>query len=640
MTGAALWSIQLLPYFNDLPVTRPYTKSHDCRHYAEVDSFSNGAIVDSARHQIDQEIVKLNDSVRALKSRRNALAPISRLPPEMLSKIFTFCASIGQTDYASCNTLSWIKVSHICHHWRAVALECPSLWSCLVFSRPKWAEEMLKRSKMAPLVIKANLTYMTPKMVEAVQSALEHISRTRELHITASTATIEKLLTTICGNANHLQSFCLSNPQHNHYTFNESYILPDDIFNGVTPHLKRLELIKCNLRWSSPLLSGLTHLKIHDTDPYFHPTITELISVLEKMPKLETLDLQNSLPSLPDAVTAAPSVERVIDLPHLSYIRIDSSVLECANVLNHLSFPTTTSIHLTCLATETTDNDFSSIFPTFSNMRGSSTSKQGSGKPLRSLYVQNTSGGIRVQAWTSAGGRRDPSRTLSSQPRIDLGLTWRKQGQNKAEQVMTAVCKALPLAHLTSLHMCHLDGIGKDVWLNTFGALPKLRNVRVQGNSVHGLIEALVAEVGEKQQADLAAVGRQPSLRRKKIVAPPSVFFPGLHYLVLDETDFDENEQSLLDPLINCLMERCERKAEVRELILVQCSHLEDSDVELLEEIVVDVGWDGIVQGFSDSEEDEEDEENYYDHDGYYGHQDFDSDDDDYYGDDYGPAYF
>jgi hypothetical protein len=205
---------------------------------------------------------------------------------------------------------------------------------------------------------------------------------------------------------------------------------------------------------------------------------------------------------------------------------------------------------------------------------------------------------------------------------------------------MTAVCKALPLAHLTSLHMCHLDGIGKDVWLNTFGALPKLRNVRVQGNSVHGLIEALVAEVNEKQQADLAAVGRQPSLRRKKIVAPPSVFFPGLHYLVLDETDFDENEQSLLDPLINCLMERCERKAEVRELILVQCSHLEDSDVELLEEIVVDVGWDGIVQGFSDSEEDEEDEENYYDHDGYYGHQDFDSDDDDYYGDDYGPAYF
>ncbi|KAJ6607511.1 hypothetical protein B0H10DRAFT_551566 [Mycena sp. CBHHK59/15] len=131
------------PDLDPLMTVTTFTRRHELRPHPEITAFSSAKLVESAQRQIDQEISKFQDSVRALQSRRNALSPVSRLPPEMLSRIFLFCSDS--------DSLKWIKeVSHICRHWRSVALGCPNLWSFPVFSQPKWADEMLKRSKMAP----------------------------------------------------------------------------------------------------------------------------------------------------------------------------------------------------------------------------------------------------------------------------------------------------------------------------------------------------------------------------------------------------------------------------------------------------------------------------------------------------------
>jgi hypothetical protein len=74
----------------------------------------------------------------------------------MLSRIFLFCSNP--------DTLSWIKeVTHISRYWRTVALACPNLWSFPVFSQPKWADEFLKRSKMAPLTVKVSESQLLPR---------------------------------------------------------------------------------------------------------------------------------------------------------------------------------------------------------------------------------------------------------------------------------------------------------------------------------------------------------------------------------------------------------------------------------------------------------------------------------------------
>lgn len=73
-----------------------------------------------------------------------------------------------------------------------------------------------------------------------------------------------------------------------------------------------------------------------------------MIDVLANMPNLETLKLDDCLPSLPADATASPSPDRIISLPHLSRISLGSLILECADILGHLSFPPSASIQLNC----------------------------------------------------------------------------------------------------------------------------------------------------------------------------------------------------------------------------------------------------------------------------------------------------
>ena len=66
---------------------------------------------------IDAEIKSLEESVRALKLRRNALSPISSLPPEVFAAIFSILCLPGTSspgrkpDYH----LARLSVSHVCH---------------------------------------------------------------------------------------------------------------------------------------------------------------------------------------------------------------------------------------------------------------------------------------------------------------------------------------------------------------------------------------------------------------------------------------------------------------------------------------------------------------------------------------------
>jgi hypothetical protein len=89
------------------------------------------------QQKIDKEIQDVAEVLRKLKTRRNTLAYISRLPTEIISRIFTSLAY----SYFERSDLSWIpSVTAVCGHWRAIALECPNLWSFIVFTSQKWVE--------------------------------------------------------------------------------------------------------------------------------------------------------------------------------------------------------------------------------------------------------------------------------------------------------------------------------------------------------------------------------------------------------------------------------------------------------------------------------------------------------------------
>ncbi|KAF8870324.1 hypothetical protein BD779DRAFT_552194 [Infundibulicybe gibba] len=63
-------------------------------------------------------------SIVTIRSRRNSLAPVMRLPPEILSRIFIFHVQVEER---------WLKAAltstHVCRQWRQIGIDCPGLWS-------------------------------------------------------------------------------------------------------------------------------------------------------------------------------------------------------------------------------------------------------------------------------------------------------------------------------------------------------------------------------------------------------------------------------------------------------------------------------------------------------------------------------
>ena len=110
---------------------------------------------------IDAEIKSLEESIRVLKYRRNALAPISSFPTEVTTRILSFLhptSSVFTPDKKpNSDPLAWLRVAHVCHQWREIALNESLFWSHIDFRNLSSVgiTEILARAKTAPLYLEA-----------------------------------------------------------------------------------------------------------------------------------------------------------------------------------------------------------------------------------------------------------------------------------------------------------------------------------------------------------------------------------------------------------------------------------------------------------------------------------------------------
>ncbi|TDL22617.1 hypothetical protein BD410DRAFT_788440 [Rickenella mellea] len=103
---------------------------------------------ESAQAAIDAELQCLTHSIITLKSRRNEFCFINKLPPEIATNIF-------HRVRAGVSPRRWIMVTHVCRHWRRMALECPSLWGSVSLARTRRQElnAFMARAKSTPLIV-------------------------------------------------------------------------------------------------------------------------------------------------------------------------------------------------------------------------------------------------------------------------------------------------------------------------------------------------------------------------------------------------------------------------------------------------------------------------------------------------------
>ena len=275
---------------------------------------------------IDAQIEALEESVRALKLRRNTLSPISSLPTEVFAAIFTIlCLPStpplgGKPDHH----LARFHVSHVCHQWREIALNQRLLWSHVNFTTISLtgAAEILVRAKSVPLHLEANISghrWDDVRFSTFRKELHEHVHHLRYLKTRAEPGWFHSILKGLISPAPTLEYLSLSSGDRRRFrtTDTEEQLLsiPDTLFDGSTPRLSWLKLRKCNISWGSPLLKGLKHLEIITPSTNARPNLAVWLDALHEMPQLETLTLHSASPIAPPFPF---DIVRTVTLPSLT----------------------------------------------------------------------------------------------------------------------------------------------------------------------------------------------------------------------------------------------------------------------------------------------------------------------------------
>ena len=102
---------------------------------------SEEAVTRTSYWETDSSISRLDVEIKELQLRRHALcnhrqmlatllSPVRRLAPELLGEIFRHC--LPQDYHENGAHKAVMLPSHVCKHWRDVALPTPALWTNFV----------------------------------------------------------------------------------------------------------------------------------------------------------------------------------------------------------------------------------------------------------------------------------------------------------------------------------------------------------------------------------------------------------------------------------------------------------------------------------------------------------------------------
>lgn len=294
---------------------------------------------------------ELDALILMVRRQTNALVPIARLPPEILSRIFHECA---QDERSLLWGLPWIKVTHVCHHWRAVSLSAPTLWERVTLSSRVSGEpvqEWLVRSQDTPLKIfvAAGHCPLPPEEFRRLIFApiLDVLPRVRLLSLCLPRTIIRSFAWPRSWTSlEHLSISDVTSPQPK---VEDRTGIDEELLQTLDERFPRLKTLITHLypfdlkTFSLP--TSLTTLKVTNmsTPGDGTVTVTETVQALRQFTSLEHLSLVNVLP---DDSPANWPVTAPIPFPSLQKLRLRGSAHLIAWLLRILKFPSTTQVRL------------------------------------------------------------------------------------------------------------------------------------------------------------------------------------------------------------------------------------------------------------------------------------------------------
>ncbi len=543
-----------------------------------------------AREKIEEDVLRCGVVLAHKKRTLNTLVLIAQLPPEVLGEIFIQYRSLYAVkgDEKFYLPYAWIKITHVCYHFRMVALNTPRLWSTVCVTRPACVQEMITRSKQARLTID---TAFWSCNIHSLSLAFSQLHRAHTVEFIARKPDVDSITHISTPSAPLLRFLLVKNPHT--YT---PFALPD--FPEVFQNVKSLNLVALHvsayrLRWTeSVLCHSLRRLCVTTGGVTVRPnyrmkSLNDMLHTLENMPALQDLEIAGILPLLATDTMSTNTIPPTIKMPLLEALKLADNTSACAHFLEHVVLPSTTSITLVCSVAD----DVRLCFLTSalsSKLRG--LNRNGSQKSLFSFCIQRAEpeASLLIRGFTSV--LTLPELTafpVGSAPRITLLLPQSAHGD------LPSLCSGLPLSDVQVLYVGGPDGspfahVG--TWSLSFGNLSMLRSLGVSGLAADNLSVLLASNEH--------GLSSPPSPEPYNLST--QFLFPKLRELILKAVDFRNAEGRKYSHyaygLRGALWARKQVGIAVEVLDMQECLNMDEKDVSYFDDVVKEVRWDASVE--------------------------------------------
>lgn len=557
-----------------------------------------------ARRDLWEEIHLCRATILGLTSQLNMLADTACLPNELLSDIFLHYSSIcyesmhNDTPDVALRPYTFIRVTHVCRHWRAVALQTCSLWSNIVVtSAYACVETMLNRSRPFRISIEATVTdieYPQGSLkFKALEMALRELNRTRSLDLRLPRPWFTLISDFLGSPAPLLESITLRNSMNCGDSRFQVHLRPP------TGRLKDVDLSGLAIdplqQFSSSILRQFI-LKL----PSSHcdrVSAEGLISTLASTPKLENLVLLNALSRVPSGCATSRA-----SLPFLQVLNIADLTSHVKWIIDSLDISPYALINLDCTPQKDAA-DWSALGDSISSKRAEVDQTY----PILAYSIRffTTSSSLLLEGWESEVA---PIKTIEDaddeegESPLSVALP-----SSVTQAEFSAIFRALPLSNTVTLYLdSEVSPLGSlhlmiGEWFILSGALPMLKHLYLDGWSETSVVLLLSPNIisGSGSQGDRGGI-----------------IFPGLQKVVLRAVVFDastshddldgERSQSggdvngAMDTLSDGMRRRQEVHVPLRELTLQYCVRLRDHHVKVFRDVLshTEINWDGVEQHF------------------------------------------
>ena len=519
---------------------------------------------------IDEELDAARRLAYSLRSRRNALASISFLPAELLSRIFHFRAR-EDTPWPAMGKYSWTAIAHVCQRWRQVSLNDSSLWARLKGNRPslEWISEVLVRARNAPL----HIDFMGAPRPGALSKLRSHISHTRELRLHHLSIFHPHGVQEICASeAPILEHFELGSLDGYPATF-----LPPagtKLFNGWAPNLRTFTLSQVSIPCSLIPCGQLTQLKITyrqispaEPSSSYDLGLNHLIDLLINNPGLEVLILEFCLPTILSQVSNRQSVH----LPRLSRLCLSGSTSRVTNLFKRLTLPPSATLRLRCISENLSAHPDHLILPHVSTHLYNLAPAE-----IKSFRVTTDWSGGLVELATSISTPKSTTydtyvieRHMNSEADLILSFNGMPNFRPSIQaDILRRACSILPISNIEVLSIFTPDTIESVNWYELFQHCKKVTTIKARARGTTSLLQALAPPKRNNTAARSQAVNNPVAAHAT------TTPFPELTSLLLESLKFDyyvSGSGALYDVTVDVLRRRQANKTHLKTLHVDGC---------------------------------------------------------------------